>query len=140
MRTIVKFLAGGVVLTGAAFGAAPAANAAAWFGYGLGPAWVGPGVHVGVGVGPAWVYPHPVYVPPPPPPVVRYRQRAFRRPYAGNFRADPGQQYWYFCRNPEGYYPYVQECTSGWEEQPVQSAPSEGADPGGPPQPLEREP
>ena len=22
--------------------------------------------------------------------------------------------YWYFCRNPEGYYPYVERCPSGW--------------------------
>ena len=22
--------------------------------------------------------------------------------------------YWYYCRNPEGYYPYVERCPSGW--------------------------
>ena len=22
--------------------------------------------------------------------------------------------YWHFCRNPEGYYPYVKECPGGW--------------------------
>ena len=22
--------------------------------------------------------------------------------------------YWYFCRNPEGYYPYVKKCPNGW--------------------------
>ena len=22
--------------------------------------------------------------------------------------------YWYFCRNPEGYYPYVKRCPDGW--------------------------
>ena len=29
----------------------------------------------------------------------------------------PEQQqtyYWYFCQNPQGYYPYVQSCPSGW--------------------------
>ena len=28
-----------------------------------------------------------------------------------------GQQqpsYWYFCQNPEGYYPYVKNCPGGW--------------------------
>jgi hypothetical protein len=31
--------------------------------------------------------------------------------------AESGQQqpsYWYFCQNPEGYYPYVKECPGGW--------------------------
>ena len=22
---------------------------------------------------------------------------------------------WYYCRNPEGYYPYVKACPSGWQ-------------------------
>jgi hypothetical protein len=22
--------------------------------------------------------------------------------------------YWYFCREPEGYYPYVKQCPKGW--------------------------
>lgn len=22
--------------------------------------------------------------------------------------------YWYYCQNPKGYYPYVQRCPSGW--------------------------
>ena len=22
--------------------------------------------------------------------------------------------YWYYCRNPEGYYPYVKQCPDGW--------------------------
>jgi hypothetical protein len=22
--------------------------------------------------------------------------------------------YWYYCHNPEGYYPYVKKCPSGW--------------------------
>jgi hypothetical protein len=24
------------------------------------------------------------------------------------------QNYWYYCQNPMGYYPYVKECPSGW--------------------------
>lgn len=24
------------------------------------------------------------------------------------------QSYWYFCNNPQGYYPYVKQCPSGW--------------------------
>ena len=30
-------------------------------------------------------------------------------------------QYWAYCQNPEGYYPYVQECLGGWV--PVVPAP-----------------
>jgi hypothetical protein len=22
--------------------------------------------------------------------------------------------YWYYCQNPQGYYPYVQQCPNGW--------------------------
>jgi len=30
--------------------------------------------------------------------------------------AESGQQssYWHFCQNPEGYYPYVKDCPTGW--------------------------
>ncbi|MCC8997857.1 MAG: hypothetical protein LM517_12680, partial [Nitrosomonas sp.] len=28
--------------------------------------------------------------------------------------------YWYFCRNPEGYYPTVKECPMGWIKVPPQ--------------------
>jgi len=24
------------------------------------------------------------------------------------------QYYWYFCPNPQGYYPYVKKCPTGW--------------------------
>lgn len=25
------------------------------------------------------------------------------------------QYYWYYCANPEGYYPYVKQCPGGWQ-------------------------
>ncbi len=28
-------------------------------------------------------------------------------------------QYWYYCANPPGYYPYVPECYGNWERVPV---------------------
>lgn len=32
--------------------------------------------------------------------------------------------YWYYCNNPEGYYPYVKECPGGWQQvQPNPPAP-----------------
>jgi len=27
-----------------------------------------------------------------------------------------GGQWWYFCRKPAGYYPFIRECPSGWEK------------------------
>ena len=30
---------------------------------------------------------------------------------------------WYYCRNPEGYFPYVKECPSGWQTVPAQPVP-----------------
>jgi len=33
--------------------------------------------------------------------------------------------YWYYCTNPEGYYPYIKECPNGWQQvEPVPPAPS----------------
>ena len=32
-------------------------------------------------------------------------------------------RYWYYCRDPEGYYPYVNECPSGWMQVVPQSPP-----------------
>jgi len=50
---------------------------------------------------PAPVYPYPnPYIPPvmaPPPPAVTY---------------------WYYCRHPRGYYPYVPACYGRWHEVP----------------------
>lgn len=33
----------------------------------------------------------------------------------------PPSQYWYYCDNPKGYYPYVQQCPGGW--RPVSPTP-----------------
>jgi hypothetical protein len=38
---------------------------------------------------------------------------------------EPAQDYgdyWYYCRDPEGYYPYVRQCNGAWE--PVAPQPS----------------
>ena len=28
----------------------------------------------------------------------------------------PASNYWYYCSNPQGYYPYVKECPAGWQK------------------------
>ena len=28
--------------------------------------------------------------------------------------AQPKTNYWYYCQNPQGYYPHIKECPGGW--------------------------
>lgn len=35
----------------------------------------------------------------------------------------PEAQYWYHCKAPDGYYPYVSQCPGGWTRVPVMPAP-----------------
>ena len=51
---------------------------------------------------PRYVYPAPVYYAPPPAPPVYVEQ-------------PPAQGYWYYCADSQAYYPYVQNCASGWQ-------------------------
>ncbi len=41
--------------------------------------------------------------------------------YPSDYYGPPGNQTWWYCRNPAGYYPYVRNCMIPW--QPVQAAP-----------------
>jgi hypothetical protein len=55
------------------------------------------------------IYPYPTYIPPAivvqqPPPVPT---------------GLPPSQFWYFCDNPRGYYPYVASCAVPWREVPA---------------------
>ena len=62
----------------------------------------GPRVGIGIGLGTFWGPYWPTYAYPPvvvaPPPVV----------------VQPSPQYWYYCDNLQGYYPYVPQCPGGW--------------------------
>jgi hypothetical protein len=33
--------------------------------------------------------------------------------------AAPATSYWYYCQNPAGYYPYVQQCPTQWQPVPA---------------------
>lgn len=90
------------------------------FGINLGyynPGYIGYGGHFGYrSYGYPYFYPplyaYPPYYPPttvvvPTTPPV-YIQDEGKRP------AQPQTNYWYYCRNPEGYYPYVKQCPEGW--------------------------
>jgi hypothetical protein len=40
------------------------------------------------------------------------------------------QYYWYYCRHPEGYYPYVKQCPEGWMKVvPNPTPPDAGKEP-----------
>jgi hypothetical protein len=55
------------------------------------------------------VYPYPTYVPPaivvqqPPPAPTGL----------------PPSEFWYYCDNPQGYYPYIAACNGPWQEVPA---------------------
>jgi hypothetical protein len=53
---------------------------------------------------------YPYYPYYPPRTIVQPRQEGYISPPAETEEQD----YWYFCRKPEGYYPYIQKCPSGW--------------------------
>lgn len=59
---------------------------------------------------PAYYYPAPVYAQPPAP--TTYVERSDVVPEG------PGT--WYFCRESNGYYPYVKQCPGGWVRVPAQ--------------------
>lgn len=75
----------------------------------------GPRVGIGLWVGPGWGWPYyypsyyyPYY--PPDPPIVIQQPEVYVQP------APQEEQplYWYFCKEPQGYYPYVKQCPTGW--------------------------
>lgn len=54
---------------------------------------------------PIYSYPPTIVVPVTPP---VYIQREQPRP------VQPQTNYWHYCQDPEGYYPYVKNCPGGW--------------------------
>lgn len=76
--------------------------------------------HVGIAIGAPlfWpYYPQPYYAPYPYPYAYPYPP-LMAVPSAPPLYIEqeplPPQQYWYFCRKPQGYHPYVKNCPSGW--------------------------
>ena len=49
-------------------------------------------------------YPYPVYPSDPTTVYVEPQQQVAPAP----------EYYWYYCTNPAGYYPYVQNCNNAW--------------------------
>jgi hypothetical protein len=72
-----------------------------------GSIWIGPGWGEW---GPWWWGPpyYPYYYPyyPETPAVIQQQPPVYVQPEE--------EYYWYFCQNPQGYYPYVKKCPGGW--------------------------
>ncbi len=79
------------------------------------------GVSIGVplfgyGYGPGW-YDDPWYG-------YRYAAPLVVRPAAPTVYIERGVgPQWYFCSDPQGYYPYVKQCTGNWRTVDPQSVP-----------------
>lgn len=93
-----------------------------WHGHGRHGGHFGVGVVIGPGWGGGWwpspYYPYYPYYPYAPyypyytqPPVV------VEQPPDVYVQPSPETQkptYWYYCPDPQGYYPYVKKCPNGW--------------------------
>ena len=90
----------------------------------IGPGWWGP---------PRYHYYYDPYYPYPPyyaqPPVIIERQPEV---YTQPAPQRQEQSYWYFCTNPQGYYPYIKRCPGGWLKVVPPSAPPDLGDKDGP--------
>ncbi len=96
-----------------------------WHGGWHGGGWYGHGGRVGVGVviGPGWdpwwggYYPYYPYYPysypyyAPPPVVIEKEPDTYIQQTP---QSEEPPKYWYYCKDPKGYYPYVKKCPKGW--------------------------
>ena len=75
--------------------------------------------HARIGIVVGWPYYPPSYYHPYPsyPPTVIVQSTPVYVEQ-GSAPAAPAQapNYWYYCDNPQGYYPYVKECPTGWQK------------------------
>jgi hypothetical protein len=75
--------------------------------------------------GPRYYYPPSYYYPPavvtaPASPPVYIEQNP---PVESQAPTQSSGSYWYYCRDSQSYYPYVQQCASPWQQVVPQSAP-----------------
>lgn len=57
-------------------------------------------------VGPGPWYPYGYYAAPPV--AIQQQPTVYVQP------EQPEENYWYYCQNPQGYYPYIRSCPGGW--------------------------
>ncbi len=81
-------------------------------------------------IGPVWgpAYPYPYYAGPP---AIVQQPVIIEQPSAEYVQPAPSpeeQDYWYYCPNPKGYYPYVKMCPKGWMKVVPSTAPTDEED------------
>ncbi len=79
-------------------------------------------VIIGAPIWRPWYYPAPYYYYSPPVVVTTPSPPVYIE--QGSAQAAPASNYWYYCQNPQGYYPYVKECPGGWQQVAPQPPPS----------------
>src|SRR5271157_3913176 len=89
-----------------------------WHGYYGG--WHGGG-YGWYGFGPWWGWGYPYAYPSYGYPYSAYPSAGAQLPVP----SEPQQSYWYYCQDPQGYYPYVRNCPGGWT-QVVPTPPQSG--------------
>lgn len=87
-----------------------------WRSY-YGPGFWGPYGYRGYGYAdpffrPYYTYPPAVAVPSQPPVYIQKQEPK---------RVQPKTDYWHYCQDPQGYYPYIRECPGGWLQVSPQS-------------------
>lgn len=118
-----RVLLAGTAVAIAAVAMAGSADAAwGWRGGFWGPHFYrGPSFSFGI-YAPLYARPPVYYAPPPvyyaPPPVV-VQQGYVAPPPVTAAPAEPNPGFWYYCNNPQGYYPYVQQCGTQWMTVPA---------------------
>jgi hypothetical protein len=68
------------------------------------------------------MYPYPLAVPVPAAPPVYIQQNLPEQNDTQN-TVQPQSGYWYYCRESEGYYPYVKDCPGAWVQVAPQPPP-----------------
>jgi hypothetical protein len=82
-------------------GHGPRVGVGIWLGPGWGPGWRGPNYY------PSYYQ----YYPAEPPIVIQQQPEVYVQPSP---ETEKQQIYWYYCKDPQGYYPYVKRCPNGW--------------------------
>jgi hypothetical protein len=60
---------------------------------------------------------HPYGFYAPPPVIIQQQPPVYVQP------EQEEENYWYYCPDPQGYYPYIQNCPSGWLKVVPDTAP-----------------
>lgn len=95
-----------------------------WIGPVWGPGWWGPtfGYSYPYGHSYPYGYGYPYYRSPP----IVIQQEPQQYIYQSSPQTE--KQYWYYCVDPQGFYPYVKRCPNGWMRVVPTPAPPERKD------------